>query len=595
MIKLEEFVNEKLKVTKNSGGVSIKTTLRKFMAWFTGEDEFRINRFDLEDRNFISSDKSMTKGDISDFLYRHINDEIDVDEEGKDYRVDIGLRGESKSRLYDYSFTIDGKTFSIDARIFNDNELLSNCKDYIIEKLKVSKNINTGPTLRHFIDFYMRNNNWKWADLHNIMFGYGMWGENNEFKTWEEFKNFLEYNIDKNIKVELNRTDSRRLGINVSTNQLINQYIFEVDNVEFVININKYTRKDTFEEWFKLHHPDEVYEKLKVSTKSGEVVKVELRNFVTWYMYDDDEWDESDLKTVEFARNTTESYFGGSYKKLYEFICKHEQDIVDVREYADTYGNYYTYEFTVEDIPFKVEAYIEKPSDLLSKQWRILVEKLKVTKDSIKGNIKSTLKGFFLWYNGYETINDDFWDAMYTIEFSNDVLEEYFNDNINDFVDWFGKNMDDIVYFDEVKDGRENYKYTFTFDEMTFEIFAWVSPENNTYPFSKSQYIIRRLHEKLKVSNNNIMTGKLRDVIFDFFNIDAWVPKYFNTIFADSRKKYFDDDVSEMVQYFCSNRGKMVEYEIETIEQIDNTTELVELRFTLNDMEFSEQVIVEED
>ena len=100
-------------------------------------------------------------------------------------------------------------------------------------------------------------------------------------------------------------------------------------------------------------------------------------------MYDDDEWDESDLKTVEFARNTTESYFGGSYKKLYEFICKHEQDIIDVREYADEYGNYYAYEFTIEDIPFKVEAYIEKPADLLSKQWRILVEKLKVTTQNI--------------------------------------------------------------------------------------------------------------------------------------------------------------------------------------------------------------------
>ena len=54
-----------------------------------------------------------------------------------------------------------------------------------------------------------------------------------------------------------------------------------------------------------------------------------------------------------------------------------------------------------------------------------------------------------------DTINDDFWDAMYTTEFSNDVLEDYFNDNINDFVDWFGKNMDDIVYFDEVKDFAE--------------------------------------------------------------------------------------------------------------------------------------------
>ena len=46
MKKLEEFVFEKLKVTKNSG--SIKTTVRKFIAWFVGEEEFRIDKFDIE-------------------------------------------------------------------------------------------------------------------------------------------------------------------------------------------------------------------------------------------------------------------------------------------------------------------------------------------------------------------------------------------------------------------------------------------------------------------------------------------------------------------------------------------------------------------
>ena len=195
-------------------------------------------------------------------------------------------------------------------------------KEFIIEKLKVSKNVNVGPTLRDFIDFYMRNSDWKWADLHNVMFGYDMWGKDKEFKNWEEFKNFLEYNIDKPITVELNRTDSKSIGWDASNNQPINQYTFEVDNVPFVVNVNKYARKDTFEDWFKSHHPDEVYEKLKVTTKSGDTVRLELRNFVTWYMYDDDEWDESDLKTVEFARNTTESHFGGSYKKLYESEIK---------------------------------------------------------------------------------------------------------------------------------------------------------------------------------------------------------------------------------------------------------------------------------
>ena len=74
-------------------------------------------------------------------------------------------------------------------------------KEFIIEKLKVSKNINAGPTLRDFIDFYMHNSDWKLADLHNIMFGYDMWGKDKEFKNWEEFKNFLESNIDKHITV----------------------------------------------------------------------------------------------------------------------------------------------------------------------------------------------------------------------------------------------------------------------------------------------------------------------------------------------------------------------------------------------------------
>ena len=83
MRKLEEFVFEKLKVTKNSGVVNIKTTLRKFLAWFTGEEEFRIDEFDIENRDFISSDKSMSKKDITDFLYKHMNDEIEVNEEEK--------------------------------------------------------------------------------------------------------------------------------------------------------------------------------------------------------------------------------------------------------------------------------------------------------------------------------------------------------------------------------------------------------------------------------------------------------------------------------------------------------------------------------
>lgn len=141
MINLEEFVNEKLRVSKNSESGKIKTTLRKFLAWFTGKDEYHINRYDLEERNFIVSNKSMSFGDKTDFLYKHINDTIYMSEEEKLTRNETGLSGMSKSKLYDYSFEIDGITFNIDARIYSDDELLSNNRQYIItEKLKVSAN-----------------------------------------------------------------------------------------------------------------------------------------------------------------------------------------------------------------------------------------------------------------------------------------------------------------------------------------------------------------------------------------------------------------------------------------------------------------------
>lgn len=158
MIKLEEFVNEKLRVSKNSESGRIKTTLRKFLAWFTGKDEYRINRFDLEERNFISSDNSMSFGDKTDFLYKHINDTIYISEEEKLIRNENGLSGMAKSKLYDYSFEIDGITFNIDARIYGDDELLSNNRQYIItEKLKITKSSDTvyfETTLENFIRAY---------------------------------------------------------------------------------------------------------------------------------------------------------------------------------------------------------------------------------------------------------------------------------------------------------------------------------------------------------------------------------------------------------------------------------------------------------
>ena len=127
MRKLEEFVTEKLKVTKNSksGNSVIVTTLRKFLAWFTGEPDYTINKFDISDRDFISSDKKMTKDDKTNFLYKCLDAAIYVSEEEKSTYDVSGLNGEVKIKLYDYSFEVGNITFSIDARIYNENELLS--------------------------------------------------------------------------------------------------------------------------------------------------------------------------------------------------------------------------------------------------------------------------------------------------------------------------------------------------------------------------------------------------------------------------------------------------------------------------------------
>ena len=349
MRKLEEFVTEKLKVTNKV--VSIYTTLRKFIAWIEEEDEFLISRVHIEIRNYISSDKSMSKRKITNFLYKHIDDTIYVNEEEK------LARNESNAAIYNYSFDIEGITFSINVKIYNDNELLSRSKDYILEKLKV----------------------------------------------WN------------------NNTDT---------------------------------------------------------------LKVELYNFVKWYMYDNGQWDVSDLNVVKFAEETTNNYFNGSYKLLYDFINKHRKDIIYVYEKKLNEPKRYMYSFDIDGIPFNLQAYIEDDSELLSKQWRILVEKLKVTKDSIRGNIKSTMKEFFLWYWGAKTINDDFWEAMSTAEFENDVIKDNFN-NMNEFLDWFEIHMDDIVYFDETKEAREIYLYNFYCDGMEFNIRAYIIPEAGEIPFSK--------------------------------------------------------------------------------------------------------------
>lgn len=260
-----------------------------------------------------------------------------------------------------------------------------------------------------------------------------------------------------------------------------------------------------------------IIEKLKVSTKAQDVVRIELRNFVTWYMYDDPDWDYSDLQSVEFARNTTESYFGGSYKKLYEFICKYEQDIIDVREYADTYGNYYVYEFTVEDIPFKVEAYIEKPSDLLSKQWRILVEKLKVSAPKV---INCTVRQLFKKeFDRKFNYND-------LVGFFTDVRKEHFDDNVYDMIDFLKEHANDKIEVtqeteDIIPDFGKVVKYTFTIAGIEFTDII----------------VVEYVNEKLKVSSN-----AKPDVI------DCTVKQFMDWFWRDKDSKYTGLDL-EIFQF----------------------------------------------
>lgn len=436
MRKLEEFVFEKLKVTKNSGSGFIKTTFRKFIAWWTGTDEFSINKINIEDRNFISSDKSMSKEDITDFLYKHLNDTIYVEEEEKRARDD------SRSALYNYSFDIEGITFSIDARIYIDSELLSNSKDYIIEKLKVTK-------------------------------------------------------------------------------------------------------------------------------KSSDLLHIKLRDFVTWYMCENAFWNATDLEHVRFAEDTVNKYFKGSYKLLYAFIRTHEEEVISVYEEENTDKGKYIYSFKVDEVQFNLEAFIENTSELLSNQWRILVEKLKVTSNPINGEIKSTMKDFFLWFCGENNTTDDFWEWLSMIEFDNDAIEKNFN-NMNEFVDWFEKHMDDTVYFDEVQTDKETYKYTFDCDGMEFVIEAWVSTDST--PFSKSQYIIRNVHEKLKVTNKNYddtLLVKLGDFITWYRYTPNWDADYFrNTAFAkDVTQKYFNGSYNRLYDFIIKHSKEVIAVSEEKTEK----------------------------
>ena len=236
-------------------------------------------------------------------------------------------------------------------------------------------------------------------------------------------------------------------------------------------------------------------------------------------MYDDPSWNEADLKSVEFARNITESYFGGSYKKLYEFICKHEQDIIDVREYADTYGNYYAYEFTIEDIPFKVEAYIEKPADLLSKQWRILVEKLKIS--SKPKVINCTLKQFLK----RELDNRKFNYNDFVGIFANE-RKEYFDDNVYDMIEFFKEHQKDTIeVVEEIEDIIDGFgeviRYTFTVGGIEFTDIV----------------VVEYVTEKLKVSSNAKP-----------YVIDCTVKQFMDWFWRDKDSKYTGEDL-EIFQF----------------------------------------------
>lgn len=237
-----------------------------------------------------------------------------------------------------------------------------------------------------------------------------------------------------------------------------------------------------------------IIEKLKVPAKNYNMFQIELGNFITWYMYDTPDWEVSDLKYVKFANDTVLKYFNGSYDKLYDFISKHFKDVIYVSEKKIPHNERYIYSFKVDEIPFNVEAFVEDDSELLSNQKKLLVEKLKVSNNYTTLNIKSTLKRFFLWYCGYndnDGIITDFWHTMEQIEFDNDVIESNFR-NKKEFLDWFEKHMNKIVYFDEVKVGKETYEYTFSCDGIEFVIDALISLEDNGLrPFSQSQYVFK--------------------------------------------------------------------------------------------------------
>ena len=341
-----------------------------------------------------------------------------------------------------------------------------------------------------------------------------------------------------------------------------------------------------------------IIEKLKVPAKNYNMFQIELGNFITWYMYDTPDWEVSDLKYVKFANDTVLKYFNSSYDKLYDFISKHFKDVIYVSE-TEIDKDTYMYSFEINSIPFKIQASIENNSELLSNQKKLLVEKLKVSNNYTKLNIKSTMKRFFLWYCGYndnDAVVDDFWHTMEQIEFDNDVIESNFR-NKKEFLDWFEKHMNKIVYFDEVKVGKETYEYTFSCDGIEFVIDALISSEDNDLrPFSQSQYVFKTLHEKLSVSNKNYddeLLIKLYDFVTWYMYTPNWDADYFrNTRFArNETQKYFNGSYKRLYD-FIINHGQEV---IAVSEEKTETPSIYMYSFDVDGIPFNFEGYVRDD
>ena len=84
-------------------------------------------------------------------------------------------------------------------------------------------------------------------------------------------------------------------------------------------------------------------------------------------------WDADYLRSCRFARKETQKYFSGSYKRLYNFIIEHGQEVIEVTEEKTEKPSIYMYSFDVDGIPFNFEGYVQDDSYVLSKQYKLLL------------------------------------------------------------------------------------------------------------------------------------------------------------------------------------------------------------------------------